>query len=224
MASAGPSRDETSSGTSASELRRSVGEATERIHEIIDAAERVAVEIRTDAEATAESYLAESRREADRLLSERTAALDELTKTLADRAERFKHQAEQMLADLDRVISEARAGVYRSGAVAAVEAEGDEEPQATAAPLRPLEAAPEPEPATDPEPARRHAFVAAYPGTAADRRVAGRPDDGGDAAAEALLRATQMAVTGKDRAEIAKALRADYPDVDVDAIVDEILG
>ena len=103
MTMASPSADDPSPASGASsELRRSVGQATERIHEIIDAAERVAVEIRSDAEAEAERYLEERRREADRLAGERTAALDQLTKTLANSAERFKHQAEQMLADLDR--------------------------------------------------------------------------------------------------------------------------
>ena len=45
-----------------------------------------------------------------------------------------------------------------------------------------------------------------------------------DTTAEALLRATQMAVTGKDRDEIARALRTDFPAIDADSILDQILG
>ena len=45
-----------------------------------------------------------------------------------------------------------------------------------------------------------------------------------DTTAEALLRATQMAVTGKDRDQIAQALRTDFPAIDADSILDQILG
>ena len=123
-------------GSVPSGLSRSVSEATERIHEIIDAAEKVASEIRTEAETEAQKYLAERRREADRAAEERTESLDRLTKTVADIGEQFKHQAERMIAELDRAITDARAGVYRNGAIAAL---GDE----------PAEA-PLPEPAPEP--------------------------------------------------------------------------
>ena len=123
-----PPSDQPDAGGSPA-LRRSVGEATERIHEIIDAAERVASEIRSDAEAEARSYLAERRAEADRAAQERNASLDQLTKSLADTAEQFKHQAERMLADLDRAIADARAGVYRHGALSALGDEPAPEPR-----------------------------------------------------------------------------------------------
>ncbi len=226
MTMASPSADDPSSASGASsELRRSVGQATERIHEIIDAAERVAVEIRSDAEAEAERYLEERRREADRLAGERTAALDQLTKTLANSAERFKHQAEQMLADLDRVISEARAGVYRNGALAAVETEAEPAPEPRPAEPELRSVVPEPEPElrpVEPEPSEPSRIVSTYSGSEAETPAADA--DSADQTSEALLRATQMAVTGQDRAEIAAALRADFPGVDTDAIVDEILG
>jgi len=202
-----------------SELRRSVGAATDRIHEIIDAAERVATEIRSDAEAEADAYMAQRRREADALAAERTRGLDDLTRTLADSAEQFKRQAEGMLADLDRVIAQARAGVDRDlGPVApAPSAKGEPERRAEA-PVRPLQPAPDPEPEPEPEPAKPAIAVAAYPGTADGGEA------GSDQTSEALLRATQMAVTGKDRDEITASLRADFPGVDADAVADEILG
>jgi hypothetical protein len=214
-----------------SELRRSMGQATERIHEIIDAAERVAAEIRADAETEARSYLAERKREAELLAKDRTQALDQLTKTLADSAEGFKHQAERMLADLDRAIVEARAGVYRNGAAAAVEA------QPEPAPIP--EPEPEPEPRSvfpeleyerrplEPEPLQRErptAVAPSYPRRETDPPPPEPASESVDATSEALLRATQMAVTGKGRAEIAEVLHADFPGVDTDSILDEILG
>jgi hypothetical protein len=198
-------REGSSAGVgAASELRRSVGHATERIHEIIDAAERVAIEIRSDAEREAESYLAERRREADRLVGERTAALDDLTRKLAESAERFKRQAEQMLGDLDAVIFETRAGVARNSPAVP-------EPE-----LRPVHHPPPPGPAAEPEPPS--VVLSAHPG-GGEGDAAGR-----DPTAEALLRATQMAVTGKGRDEVISVLRSDFPSVDAESIADEILG
>lgn len=56
-----------SSPSSSPGLDRSVSEAAERIEAIIDAATRVASEIRADGEAEADRYLEEAERKADRL-------------------------------------------------------------------------------------------------------------------------------------------------------------
>ncbi|MDX6582320.1 MAG: hypothetical protein QOI10_1504 [Solirubrobacterales bacterium] len=244
-----------------SDLRRSLGEATDRIHEIVDAAERVAAQIRADAEADARSYLAERKAEADALAGERSEDLDRLTRTVADTADQFRQQAERMLADLDRVLADARAGVRREAPLAAVESAPRPEPFAPApapepartpepelTPLpkldfdakafeRELEApapapapkpfAPAPEPVREPEPFERErpaAIVTAYPGReteAAAAEPSARTDR--DVYAEALLRATQLAVTGKSRDEIAEVLRADFPAVESESLLDEIL-
>ena len=125
-----------------------------------------------------------------------------------------------MLRELDQVIEEARAGVYRNGALAATE------PGPTLSPVR----APEPEPARpapelrpvepelppEPEPETPAVVVSAYSGD--------EESEGPDRTAEALLRATQMAVTGEERDAIVAALQADFPGVDAAAITDEILG
>ncbi|HEY8002308.1 MAG: hypothetical protein ACHQJ5_03075 [Vicinamibacteria bacterium] len=200
-----------------------MSQASERIHEIIDAAERVALEIRSDAESEAAAYLAERKREADQLaeartreseraVTERTAALDSLIKTLADSAEHFKRQGEVMLADLDRVIADARSGV---GAERANFARDDE-------PLAPV---PEPESPQPPRPRPAPAIVA-FPGRAAagDERDRDQAPGADDQTSEAVLRVTQLAVVGKGRKEILKELKGDFPDVDMAAIVDEILG
>ena len=244
-------KDQSAAGTP--DLRRTVGEATERIHEIIDAAEQVALDIRRDAESEARTYLEERRseadkaaeerrREADQAAEERSKELDDLTRSLADTAEEFKHQAERLLADLDRTIVDARASIYRAGSEAAVSDEADEsvkdeadedkpaDDEATEEkPLLSLESEPfsvealsadhkdlDELPPLEPE-AAQPAAVSAYAGTAE-----GPADD--DRTSEALLRATQLAVTGKERDEIADVLRADYPGVDTEPLLDEILG
>jgi outer membrane biosynthesis protein TonB len=225
------------------DFRRSVGQATDRIHEIVDAAERLAAQIRADAEAEAREYLERRKAEADALAAERDQALDELTRKLADTAEQFKHQAARMLADLDSAIVDARAGVYRRGSLASVESEPPPAPPAALdpqhSPLPKLEfeskpspepqpAAPEPAPAPEPEPVRaerpRPAIVSAYPGRGEQPQAAPAATAGADQTSEALIRATQLAVTGKDRDEIADVLRADFPSVQTDALLDEILG
>lgn len=207
---------------SAADLRRSVTEAAERIAEIIDAAERSAAEIRAEAEAEADGYLTERRREADRIVeqrvreadtlaTERADALAALIGTVSDSAERFRLQAEEILTELDRVVADARAGIDAEA--------GAKDPVARP----PIAAAPPVEPGSepgDPEPKRppRIAAVRPAPDPADDER-----EPTVDRVSEAVLRATQMAVVGKEREEIAKALRADFPDLDTDAIVDEIL-
>ena len=137
------------------------------------------------------------------MVGERTAALDDLTRKLAESAERFKRQAEQMLGDLDAVIFETRAGVARNSPAVP-------EPE-----LRPVDP-PAPGPAAEPE--SPSVVLSAHPGggegDAAER----------DPTAEALLRATQMAVTGKGRDEVISVLRSDFPSVDAESIADEILG
>jgi hypothetical protein len=263
MTMAYPPSDQPGAGGSP-ELRRSVGEATERIHEIIDAAERVASDIRGDAEAEARTYIAERRAEADRAAEERSRSLDQLTKSLADTAERFKHEAERMLAELDQAIVEARAGVYRHGAVSALgddpapapaprEPEPTREPEPLAPerdplsfesmsreprrtrkpvglePLPPLEPQDDPFqlPPLDPQEIGRdrpRAAVSAYPGRSDRSWRDESPAPSADQTSEALLRATQLAVTGKGRDEITDILRTDYPGLDTKPLLDEILG
>jgi hypothetical protein len=248
------------------DLKGAVGEATERIHEIIDAAERVASDIRRDAESEARAYIEERRREADRAAEERSKALDELTRSVADTAEEFKHQAEKLLSELDRAVVDARAGIYREGARAAVQEDIEEADEESDPEPPPIESEPfsadalppshptrkpfglEPLPPLDapdssdelppldpdqierdrPEPPEQEperpepAAVTAYPGNSDSSWEESAPAD--DHASEALLRATQLAVTGKARDEIADALRADFPGVDTDPLLDEILG
>lgn len=218
MSSPTPSHEELGSG-GASDLRRSVTQATDRIHSIIDEAERTAAQIRVEAERQAAEYLADRRREADRLFSERSAALDDVGRRLGEAAERFRAQADEMLSELDVAITEAKGSTTQTPPSGS-ESLGTE--------LRR---------ATDPHPDGRRAApmerpvaVAAYPGTAANRpepvpSIDPTPSSASpDETAEAMLRATQLAVSGRDRGEIERALRESFPAVDPGPVLDEILG
>jgi hypothetical protein len=247
---------------SSSELKRSVSQATERISEIITAAEQVAVDIRNDAETQARNYVAAQQREIDRVVGERSAALDRMTETLVENAERFRRQAEHMLNSLDEVIDEARQALESDRSVISRPSEIPElelAPTPVAQPdFRPepgftpvAEPDPEPEPAPEPTPeptaevtieeevadieAEAEAEVeadeaveegepavrlAAYQGTAVEEDEAPSSDD----SAEAMLRATQMAIAGNTREEIARVLESDFPGVDSNQVLNEILG
>jgi hypothetical protein len=241
---------------SSSDLKRSVSEATERISEIITAAEQVALDIRTDAETQARNYVAAQQREIDRVVDERSSALDRMTETLIESAERFRRQAEAMLTNLDTVIDEARQALDSDRAVIdrptdipelelaptpVATPEFRPEPGFTPMPERASEPEPEPQPLPDPEPAPEPELeiadepvadeiseeaadepvrLAAYQGTA----VADEEEAGGDDSAEAMLRATQMAIAGNTREEIARVLESDFPGVDAQQVLNEILG
>lgn len=259
-----PSIQPTAGVGASSELKRSVSQATERISEIITAAEQVAVEIRTDAETQARDYVAAQQREIDRVVNERSAALDRMTETLVENAERFRRQAEQMLNSLDVVIDEARQAlesdrsvISRPSEIPALELaptpvakpEFRPEPGFEPLPDRASEPAPAPAPEPEPEPVAEVAIeeevadieaeaqaeveadeaveegeptvrLAAYQGTAAEEPEAASSDD----SAEAMLRATQMAIAGNTREEIARVLEADFPGVDSNQVLNEILG
>jgi len=254
MQSTSPSVPSTPGVGGSSELKRSVSQATERISEIISAAEQVAVEIRTDAETQARDYVAAQQREIDRVVTERSAALDRMTETLVENAERFRRQAEQMLNSLDEVIDEARQAldsdrsvISRPSEIPSLELaptpvakpEFRPEPGFVPMPEPTPEPTPEPEPeaieeevaeieaeaeaevaaadepATDESPVR----LTAYQGTASDEE-----EPSSDDSAEAMLRATQMAIAGNTREEISRVLEADFPGVDSEQVLNEILG
>jgi hypothetical protein len=247
-----PSFQPTPGVGSSSDLKRSVSQATERISEIITAAEQVALDIRTDAENQARNYVAAQQREIDRVVDERSSALDRMTETLVESAERFRRQAEAMLTNLDTVIDEARQALETDRSAIDRPAEIPElelAPTPVAKPeFRPEPGfTPMPEPVSEPEPApeaeaevaeeaaaeveaeveveeeardEEPVRLAAYQGTAVEEDEAPSGDD----SAEAMLRATQMAIAGNTREEIARVLEADFPGVDSQQVLNEILG
>jgi len=74
-----------------------------RIQEMLDTAERVAGEIRADAEAAGRTYLQERQGEADRVVQERMAELDQITQSLAARAANMEHEMTAFVAEVEQV-------------------------------------------------------------------------------------------------------------------------
>jgi hypothetical protein len=173
----------------------------ERLEAIVEAAERAAEGVIDDAEAQARRYLAQAKAEADRLADSRSTELSDLIETLLGQALSLRREAEGLQATLE----EARARIEgQAGAIEPEPAEaGDyfEEPEGPEQPAAPR--------------LRAVAFEEA-PGSAAGAQ---RSD-----AAGARLLATQMAISGSSREEIAHRLRSGFEIEDADAILDAILG
>lgn len=96
-----------------SALRQSVTEAGQRIQQIVDAAERVAVEIEADARAEADRYLADRVREADRLFESRAETLRHLTTGILEQAESLRGEAAALTSRVARFLDEVGAGDAR---------------------------------------------------------------------------------------------------------------
>jgi small-conductance mechanosensitive channel len=171
----------------------------ERLAAIVEAAERAAVTVIDDAEAQARRQLEQAQVEADRLVSDRLASLADLTDSLAVQAEAIRGQSERLVASL-------------------------EEARHRLAPERPPGA---PERRQSEEPSRPSHLTAVDPveEPAAVEPTALRPRgaEAGTAAGARLL-ATQMAVSGSSREEIAARLRNGFDIEDTASILDAILG
>lgn len=170
-------------------------DTAERLEAIVEAAERAAEGVIDDAEAQAHRYLAQARAEADRLVEGRASGLAELIDTLLGQATSLRQEAERLQAALE-------------GARALIEEDETTEPGGRQEPR------PEPEPPEVPR-LRAVAQPEELPQEAEARR--------GDAAGARLL-ATQLAVSGSSREEIAQRLRNGFEIEDTDAILDAILG
>jgi cell division septum initiation protein DivIVA len=175
-----------------------------RLEAIVEAAERAAESVIDDAEAQARRYLAQARAEADRQSEGQVAEVSGLVDSLLSQATSLRHEAERLQQSLE--VAKTRI------------AGGDPPPQepaenrAEAPRLRAVEVA---------EPARPPAVEAAEP-PAEEPQV--EPDPRRADAAGARLLATQLAVSGSSREEIAQRLRNGFEIEDTDAILDAILG
>jgi hypothetical protein len=181
----------------------------ERLEAIVEAAERAAEGVIDDAEAQARRYLAQAQAEADRLAEGRSSELSGLIETLLGQALSLRREAESLQATLEEARARIEGGA-EAPAPEAIEAkptapediydqpEGPEEPERPAAPRL-----------------RAVVFEEAPLAEAGTRRS--------DAAGARLL-ATQMAISGSSREEIAHRLRSGFEIEDADAILDAILG
>jgi hypothetical protein len=171
----------------------------ERLAAIVEAAERAAVTVIDDAEAQARRHLQQAEAEADRVLADRVAAMTDLTDSLIAQAAAIRDQSKQLLASL----AEAKRRIALEGGIEVAAAETPAEPARA-----PHLSAVEP--------------VASEPAAAAPTKL--RPFGAEGAAAGARLLATQMAVSGSSREEIAARLRNGFEIEDTDSILDAILG
>lgn len=172
----------------------------ERLEAIVEAAERAAESVIDDAEAQARRYLAQAQAEADRLAENRTTELSDLIDTLLGQALSLRREAESLQATLE----EARARI--DGQVKAEEPAPAESREPTYLDEPDIPAAPR---------LRAVVFEEAPTGEEGAKRS--------DAAGARLL-ATQMAISGSSREEIAHRLRSGFEIEDTDAILDAILG
>lgn len=171
----------------------------QRLEAIVEAAERAAEGVIDDAEVQARRYLAQARAEADRLAANRVDEVTELVDSLLGQALSLRQEAERLQATLE----EARARFDGGGERGEIEIE---QPRA-------YEAIEEPEEVQAP---RLRAVVGEEE----------RPPEAGtrsDSAGARLL-ATQMAISGSSREEIAHRLRNGFEIEDAEAILDAILG
>lgn len=219
------SRDDRTSGP-----KPLASSAARRVEAIIEGAEQAAGRVIDEAEAKARAYLAEAEAEADRLVEDRLAALGELTDALVAQADAIRRQAELLSNSLreakDRLESELGAGpgvAPTAPEPAAAESE--------------LESQPEEAADREPEELNGNGSLGAEAEPPAPRLTAvepppapERPSGGFGASRErgtpagARLLATQMAVSGSSREEIAARLRNGFEIEDAEAILDAILG
>jgi vacuolar-type H+-ATPase subunit H len=169
----------------------------ERLAAIVEAAERAAVTVIDDAEKQAQQHLEQARVEADRILADRVASMVDLTDSLVAQAAAIRDQSKQLLASL----AEAKRRIATEGGVeiAAVE--------------------------TPAEPVRAPHLSAVEPvAESAMEPTELRAAKGEGSGAGARLLATQMAVSGSSREEIAARLRNGFEIEDTASILNAILG
>lgn len=182
--------------------------AARRVEAIIEGAERAAEQVIDDAEAKARAYLAEAEAEANRTVEKRLASLGELTDALVAQADSIRRQSELLIRSL-REAKERLEEEAGSPSEAGQKQDGDGIPSVDEVRQGPRLSAVEPAEPERPTPPR----IERWP----ERRERGTP-------AGARLLATQMAVSGSSREEIAERLRNGFEIENADAILDAILG
>jgi vacuolar-type H+-ATPase subunit H len=203
------------------------GPVGSRIESVLDAAEQAADGIRQDAEEWARQYMAEARRKADELAEQRVQELSHLTDSLMNRARSVAKQSDDLISALD----DAARGLLGAGGTGAGPAPPLQAPAPPAAqPVAPSQAAPapppaEPAPAAPPQgrrPPEPAPAASPPPASPSPPPVAPPPRNDSGVSEGARLLATQMAVAGSSRDEIAYRLSEEFAIQDSSAILDEI--
>ncbi len=194
------------SGQRMPSLDRFLSDAQSKISEVIDAAEKVAKDTHTDAQEQATTYLQGRKKDADTLVANRRAELNEITAGLAKRVEDLRTEVEKISMEVGQSIERIKEL-----------AQSTDDPATTPEPT--LSAAPDPEPIAAPE---------APSPDGAEEAVESESGSGDDAASQkrehVVLRATQLAVAGTERGEIEATLVKEFGVDDASSIVDEIVG
>lgn len=86
-------------------LTEAVANVGDRVQEIIDTAERVAGDIRAEAEIVAARHLEEQRQRADRALEERMRELERVTRMLSTRAASVQRETSALTRELDDAVA-----------------------------------------------------------------------------------------------------------------------
>lgn len=175
-------------------------DTAERLEAIVEAAERAAERVIDDAEAQARQYLAQAKAEADRMAGDRLGEISDVIEALVGQASLLRQEAER----LQRSLEVAQAQLGGPEVEPGSEGPGPVQPGDDDHPLAP-------------QPPRLRAVTAreGEPVVSNQQR---------DRAAGARLLATQLAVSGSSREEIAARLRTGFEIEDTSAILDAILG
>ncbi len=96
-------------------VRQTMQEMTDQMQTVIEAAERAADAIRSDAEEQARRHLAEAQRKADRLTAERVGLISELTDDLIRHAANVRDHSERMVRALEDAINSVTDKLERPG-------------------------------------------------------------------------------------------------------------
>ena len=194
--------------------------ASEQIDRLLTTAERVAAEVRANAQTHAQRELEEARRHIDAMTRERVAMLSELTEAMIEHATVVATQCESLLRRLEATmrhlggtpapaappppaqVAPAASTPYPGAhAAPAPAAQADYVPE----PARPQYASPSPSPPPaqpPPQPAAPPPQPTS-PAAPAQAPVHPAPED-------AYFRATRLALEGHDRAAIGERLRAEF--------------
>ena len=231
---------------------RFAGDASQRVHSIVSAAEteatgllrdaeREAELIRREAQAEGDRIVEDARRRADELVAERVQRLAEISDAVVERSEMLFDRMDaaghvkRQLDGLLRSLGEVAEAVARESAgrrpAARPEARTAHAPAPPPAPVRPVAPAPVSEPPPrrrEPPPVaqvRRPEPVRAPQPPRREPEPPRREDDKSDARFDgARLVALQMAVAGSTREEVHEELQRAFRLQDPSSIIDDVFG
>jgi vacuolar-type H+-ATPase subunit H len=212
--------------------RREIEDSTAaRLAKIVAAAEQAAKQVIDEAEAEARERLSDAHEEADRIVAERLAGLASLTDEIEAQAEALRRGAEALQAALRRARVEFGGTESLDGPaiMGRREPEPEADGQRPAGPSLSVVGAPEPPPFARAQPSPEPPMAEPPPAPAAGPVPDPAPEPEFDpepigTPAGARLLATQMAVSGSSREEIAARLRSGFAIADTASILDAILG